>query len=128
MFSYENYPVYVTPGQNVFLVADEHRTDDTKMRKLMEVYSFALPLAPQLDERRSAHYEMAPSVDSTPVEFEYTDHDTMLEAVASLGRLLAEPHPDLPHWRQAISVRLSCIVGLTRRATPPPSGERFDHP
>ncbi|MEK7509369.1 MAG: hypothetical protein AAB605_01500 [Patescibacteria group bacterium] len=54
-FSYDDYPVYVTPGENARDKAAEH--DGPEMQKVMEVYSLAKPMEPQLDEFRAFHYD-----------------------------------------------------------------------
>lgn len=54
-FDYEDYPVYVLPGQDVHKIAKEN--SGPNMTKLMEVYSYKLDLEDQLNEHRSFHYD-----------------------------------------------------------------------
>lgn len=45
-FDYEDYPVYVKPGQDVRKIAAEH--DGPNMQKVMEVYNLSLDIEQQL--------------------------------------------------------------------------------
>jgi hypothetical protein len=54
-FDWEDYPVYVTPGQDVREIAKQH--NGPNMTKLMEVYSMKLDIEAQLKEYRSSHYD-----------------------------------------------------------------------
>lgn len=117
-FEYEYYPVYVLPSENVFIKADEHRTDPNKMRELIEVYSYALPLEPQLEQRPpfpAFHYEVAEDVVGFPEQTQPVNLE--LQAVwkeaGLLERLLAEPKPERLHWRRAVNhavIRLRSLL------------------
>jgi|SRR5688572_30253883 len=112
-FNYENFPVYVLPSQNVFLVADRHRTEPEKMRKLMEVYSYALPLEPQLAQRRAAHYEVSADIGSSPRlvgEEEAAVIETLKASTGTLDRLLSNPHPHSKAWREAVTLTLRPLL------------------
>ena len=54
-FDWEDYPIYVLPGQDVRKIYDEH--NGPNMQKVMEVYSMKLDLKKQLDEDRAFHFE-----------------------------------------------------------------------
>lgn len=54
-FDWEDYPVYVMPGQDAKAVADKYASGDN-MQRLMEVYDLKLSKAAQLGEARSFHY------------------------------------------------------------------------
>ena len=54
-FDWEDYPVYVLPGENVREKAAEY--DGKEMQKIMEVYSLSQDLEAQLDEHRAEHYD-----------------------------------------------------------------------
>jgi hypothetical protein len=56
-YDYENYPVYVLPGQDVRKVAEAH--NDPSMTRLMEVYSLTgvHPIEVQLRQARSFNYD-----------------------------------------------------------------------
>lgn len=119
-FDYEYYPVYVSGSENVFMKADEHRTDLSKMRELMEVYSYALPLDPQVDERRSFRYEVAEDVNGFPGQTEPValQLQATWEATALLTRLLAEPKPERIHWRQAVDQTVARLRSLLPEPCP----------
>lgn len=53
-FSYEDYPVFVKPGQDARTVAAEY--DGKNMQRIMEVYNLALDLEQQLSEFRVFNY------------------------------------------------------------------------
>ncbi|KKS16142.1 MAG: hypothetical protein UU71_C0007G0022 [Parcubacteria group bacterium GW2011_GWB1_41_6] len=53
-FNWEDYPVYVLPGEDPR--EKETRYDGKDMQKIMEVYSFSLDLDMQLNEHRASHY------------------------------------------------------------------------
>ena len=102
LFRYENYPIYVLPGQNVFLVADEYRTDPTIMRKLMGIFSYALPLDEQLEAPDSRYCVVADDLTGDPAPLLEFPLQATYKAAGTLERLLAEPQPDLLHWREAV--------------------------
>lgn len=52
-FDYENYPVYVMPGEDPY----ERQRQLGEMRYADEVYSMRLDLAMQLREHRAFHYD-----------------------------------------------------------------------
>jgi hypothetical protein len=52
-FSYEDYPVFVKPGEDVHKVAESYNKN---MQKLMEVYNLKMDLDTQLFQRRSFNY------------------------------------------------------------------------
>jgi hypothetical protein len=54
-YDWEDYPVFVKPGENVREI--EHKYIGSSMQKVMEVYSYAVDLEKQLTEHRSFHYE-----------------------------------------------------------------------
>lgn len=52
-FDWEDYPVYVMPGEDARSMAEEHGYNgDRNMQRVMEVYNLALPIEPQLDPAR----------------------------------------------------------------------------
>jgi len=53
-FDYEDYPIYVLPGEDAKETAEFH--NETSMQRLMEVYNLALPIEPQLIERFCFNY------------------------------------------------------------------------
>jgi len=53
-FSYDDYPVYVGPQEDVHECIREIGTQE--MQRIMEVYNLKLPKQPQLDEARSINY------------------------------------------------------------------------
>jgi hypothetical protein len=54
-FDYEDYPVFVKPGQNAQELAD--KINGESMQKVMECYSLTLDTEAQLKEGRAHHYE-----------------------------------------------------------------------
>jgi hypothetical protein len=54
-FDYEDYPVFVRPGQNALEIAD--KINKESMQKVMECYSLARDTEAQLNENRAYHYE-----------------------------------------------------------------------
>ena len=52
-FDYENYPVFVMPGQNV--VEETARIRGKSMQRVNEVYDLARPVRLQLEEERAFH-------------------------------------------------------------------------
>lgn len=56
-YDYEDYPVYVLPGQSVREIEDKQRGN---MQRVMEVYALHLGLNMQLNEHRAFHYDDAP--------------------------------------------------------------------
>lgn len=57
-FDYEDYPVYVSPGENPNTKAGQYRGQN--MQSVMEVYALHLDMETQLAEHRSFNYEMPP--------------------------------------------------------------------
>lgn len=55
-FNYEDYPVYVMPGQSVQDLARQYTNPD-QMSRVMEVYSYAIDLEQQLAEHRAYHFD-----------------------------------------------------------------------
>lgn len=51
-FDYEDYPVYVKAGEDASEAVEKHSGN---MQKVMEVYSYGLPLEGQLAEFRAYH-------------------------------------------------------------------------
>jgi len=51
-FDYEDYPIYVSQGDN----PEAHRPSNGD--RVMECYSYGLPLAQQLAESRANHWEL----------------------------------------------------------------------
>lgn len=54
-FDWEDFPVYVLPGQSARVQADDHRS--RSMQKVMEVYSLKMDKGAQLAEFRAFHYD-----------------------------------------------------------------------
>jgi len=54
-FEYDDYPVFVMPGQNPRDVAKQY--DNVNMQKIMEVYSLSLDIEMQLKEHRAFHWD-----------------------------------------------------------------------
>lgn len=109
-FSDDFAPVYVLPDQNVFLVADAHRTDPSRMHELTEVYSYALPLEQQLAGRRSLRYDVTTSPPArATVNLE--ELSQLAQHAGTLERLLQLPGSLLthPHWRPAVQ---ACVAKL----------------
>lgn len=53
-FDYEDYPIYVMPGQDPRAIAAEAGNKD--MQRVMEVYNMSMPVGPQLAEHRAFNY------------------------------------------------------------------------
>jgi hypothetical protein len=53
-FDYEDYPVYVMPGEDVHERAKNYQGQN--MQRLMEVYNISMDLEKQLNEHRSFNY------------------------------------------------------------------------
>jgi len=53
-FSYEDYPVYIMPGQDPRYEVSVR--NGCNMQNVMEVYNLSLPFEPQLATRRSFNY------------------------------------------------------------------------
>lgn len=58
-FDYEDYPVYVMPGEDVRARAQDN--NGRNMTRLMEVYCLGMDKAKQLAEDRAFHYDDAPT-------------------------------------------------------------------
>lgn len=56
-YDYEDFPVYVQPGQDTREIAD--RESRRPMQKVMEVYALHLDKEAQLAQRRAFHYDSA---------------------------------------------------------------------
>lgn len=65
-FSYEDYPIFVMPDEDVRKKSFEYGRDNgnglpslenDKMSKVMEVYSLSLPMEDQLKEFRAWHFD-----------------------------------------------------------------------
>lgn len=54
-FDWEDYPVYVTKGENVREKESEYK--DKSMQRVMEVYSASHDRDSQMTERRAFHYD-----------------------------------------------------------------------
>lgn len=54
-YDWEDFPVYVHPGQNAREEATKHM--GVNMEKVMEVYSLAMSKDSQMAEHRAFHYE-----------------------------------------------------------------------
>lgn len=52
-FDYEDYPVYVKPGEQV---REKEAKHNQEMQKVMEVYNLALPKEQQMRQRRCFNY------------------------------------------------------------------------
>lgn len=53
-FSYEDYPIYIMPGQDPHYEVSVR--NGSNMQNVMEVYKMSMPMEAQLDERRSFNY------------------------------------------------------------------------
>lgn len=53
-YDHEDYPVFVMPGEDPQLKAQDYNRD---MQRVMECYALHLPWDPQLEEFRAHHYE-----------------------------------------------------------------------
>lgn len=53
-FDWDDYPVYVLPDQDVQEVRKQYSKD---MQKIMECYSYTLPINRQLAEHRAFHWD-----------------------------------------------------------------------
>lgn len=53
-FDYEDYPVYVMPGEKVHDKVSEY--DAKSMQRVMEVYNLRMDMKRQLNEHRSFNY------------------------------------------------------------------------
>ena len=53
-FDYEDYPVFVMPGESVREKVSEY--DGKEMQKVMEVYNLKMDMQSQLNEHRSFNY------------------------------------------------------------------------
>ena len=54
-FDYEDYPVYVGKNEDVREIYNKY--NGKNMQRVMEVYSYSLPLDEQMKERRAFHFE-----------------------------------------------------------------------
>jgi hypothetical protein len=59
-FKYEDFPVYVHPGENPKTRSEEYN-NPPNMLKLMEVYALHLDMEEQLAEFRAMHFDPPPS-------------------------------------------------------------------
>ena len=53
-FDYEDYPIYVLPGEDAKAIAEFK--NGSNMQRVMEVYNLSLPMQSQLDERFCFNY------------------------------------------------------------------------
>ena len=53
-FDYHDFPVYVTPDQNV--LEEEKKYAGVNMQKVMEVYNLAMSMDAQMAQRRAFNY------------------------------------------------------------------------
>ncbi len=53
-FDYDDYPVFVMPGEDARAKADEH--NGKNMQKVMEVYNLGMDIGRQRAERRAFNY------------------------------------------------------------------------
>ena len=58
-YDWDDYPVFVMPGEDVCRKSAEH--DGPNMQRVMEVYALHLPIEDQMNEHRAFHYECPPS-------------------------------------------------------------------
>lgn len=63
-FDWEDYPVYVTPGEDVHKAAQKY-SNESRMSRVMEVYALHMDMDEQLAERRAFHYDAPPADAST---------------------------------------------------------------
>jgi hypothetical protein len=59
-FDWEDYPVYVRPGESVIDKFEGYKKGHHEMQKVMEVYALHLDWNMQLSEGRSFHFEDPP--------------------------------------------------------------------
>ena len=55
-FSYEDYPFYISTGQDPRQIINDY-LDDNKMARLMEVYSYNRDIESQLNQPRAFNYD-----------------------------------------------------------------------
>ncbi len=53
-FDWEDYPVYIMPGEDARYKAET--MNGPNMQQVMEVYNLSMPMEAQLNERRSFNY------------------------------------------------------------------------
>ena len=75
-FDYEDYPVYVKPGQSITKTYDAYLHGQHEMQRVMEVYALHLPWDSQLAEHRSFHFEDPPNP--------HISKETLQEALAEM--------------------------------------------
>lgn len=63
-FDYEDYPLFVCPGDDFWSIHDQH--NGPNMTKVMEVYDLAADKWEQLNEHRAFHYPPRPGVQPEP--------------------------------------------------------------
>lgn len=61
-FDWDDYPVYVMPGQDVREISQKYDVGHYPMQKIMEVYALHLDLDAQLAEVRALHFDPPPAV------------------------------------------------------------------
>lgn len=62
-FDMDDYPIYVSSGQNVREVSKKYA--DTSLQRVMEVYALHMDKSSQLREWRAFHYESANATSSS---------------------------------------------------------------
>ena len=55
-FSWDDYPIYVKPGEDPRVRAEEF--DGKNMQKIIEVYALHMDIEAQLKEHRARHYDL----------------------------------------------------------------------
>ena len=55
-FDYEDYPVYVAPASSLDKKIAQY-SNHNEMSRVIEVYSYKLPLEPQIEENRAWHLD-----------------------------------------------------------------------
>lgn len=103
-FDYEDYPVYVMPGEDPHEVVNEKT--GTNMQSLHEVYALHLPRERQLGERLAMHFEPpgAPYlIKGQPVEtvdeYDKAQRAMLAETEARLRALTKHMDTAHPDWR-----------------------------
>jgi phosphopantetheine adenylyltransferase len=56
-FSYDDYPVYVKPSENVRAKYQEYLDGKHSMQRVMEIYSLKKPKGPQFEQRRAFEFD-----------------------------------------------------------------------
>lgn len=96
-FSYEDYPIYVLPNQDVHRVVADHSGQN--MQTVMEVYCMHLPLDQQLAEHRAYHLDAPPPGMQALQEARQANRrkmDDLVEKLTKLGQPKKKAAPKAP--------------------------------